>query len=102
MSAFAHGKAVGKIWRLRKTVGGYAAMFLVMHLNFLADGLRQLCRDRLVANAEIPELWGHAAAHVLRQLAFVGLADPALPGKLQQDAGAVTVGISPGKREPGP
>ena len=50
----------------------------------------QLLDDRVVTHAEIPDLRRHATHDVHRELAFVGLADPAALRELLQHAGTLS------------
>ena len=77
-------------------------MFPVAHLHVLSHDLEHLVGHRSIAHTEIPYLRRDAADHVLRELALVSLAHPALPGKLLQYAGALAYGIRPRQGEPCP
>ncbi|MCK7510182.1 MAG: hypothetical protein MZV70_43185 [Desulfobacterales bacterium] len=74
-------------------------MLGVMQPHLLADRRLQLLDDRGVARAELPDLWRHAAHDVHRELALVGLADPAALRELLQHAGTLAVGVAPPQQE---
>ena len=63
--------------------------------------VRQVVRERGVADAEVPDLRLHAGDDVQRKFALVGLADPALARELLQQPRPLAVGVVPCQREPG-
>src|SRR6185295_1526950 len=91
-----------EIRRLGETGSRQAAMLAVMQTDLLADRRIELLRELLVARAEVPDLRRNSADHIQRQLAFIGLADPALLRELLQNASALALGVRPREREPGP
>jgi hypothetical protein len=74
-------------------------MLLVVDSHLLANGLVQLLGHDRVAHAETPDLRRHATHDVLRQFAFVRLADPAALGEFLQHSGAFAFGVTPPQHE---
>ena len=94
--------AIDEVARVREASGRYARMLGVMQLHTLTDRFVELRAHGGIADAEQPNLRRYAGDHVLRQLAFLGFAEPSSARELLQHARAFAIGVRPREREPRP
>jgi hypothetical protein len=103
-----HRDTIYEVTGLAEARGRYARVLGIVKLHAMSDGLAQGIRDRLVAHAEIPQLWRYASAHVLTTAVIEGdfalgsFADPTTPYELLEHTSALALCICPIQREPSP
>ena len=101
-SAIRHGDLIHEEAGVGEACARHAGVLGVVQLHLVAHDFLELSRDRRIAHAELPDLRRDAGHEILSEIALDGLADPAAVREFLQHAGAGSVRIRPGEREPGP